>query len=86
MYFHKCSKYKPSSISENYIKPVGILETIHQNVRISGEKGDLYQFIGCFLAGVIRSNLIAVQLDHPVLFQKDRGFIVVVQGAGGILE
>ena len=24
MYFHKYSKYKPSSISENHIKPVGI--------------------------------------------------------------
>ena len=29
-------------------------ETIHQNVRISGEKGDLSHFTGCLLAGVIR--------------------------------
>ena len=42
------------------------LKTIYQNVRISGEKGDLSHFIGCLLAGVIRSKIISVQLDHPV--------------------
>ena len=42
------------------------LETIYQNVRISREKGDLSHFKGCLLAGVIRSKLILVQLDHPV--------------------
>ena len=42
------------------------LETICQNVRMSGEKGDLSHFIGCLLAGVLRSKLIPFQLDHPV--------------------
>ena len=42
------------------------METIDQNVRITGEKGDLSLFIGCLLVGVIRSKLISVQLDHPV--------------------
>ena len=42
------------------------METIYQNVQISREKGDLSHFIGCLLAGVIRSKLISVQLDHPV--------------------
>ena len=31
------------------------------------EKGDLSHFIGCLLAGVIRSKLISVQFDHPVV-------------------
>ena len=61
-------QYKPSNtpICENHIKPVGFLETIYQNVQISREKGDLSHFKGCLLAGVIRSKLILVQLDHPV--------------------
>ena len=42
------------------------METIYQNVQISREKGDLSHYIGCFLAVVIRSNIISVQLDHPV--------------------
>ena len=68
MYFHKYSKYKPSntSIYENYIKPVRIFETINQNVQISREKGDLSHFKGRLLAGVLRSKLISVQLNHPV--------------------
>ena len=68
MYFHKILKYEHSktSICENYVKPVGILKTIYQNVQISGEKGDLSHFRGRLLAGVIRSKLIPFQLDHPV--------------------
>ena len=38
------------------------METIYQNVRISREKRNLSHFI----ARVIRSKLISVQLDHPV--------------------
>ena len=49
------------------MKPVGIFGIIYQNVQISGEKGDLFHFIGCLLARVIRSKLISVQFDHPVV-------------------
>ena len=60
MYFHK---YSQSVKIKNLFK---FFETIYQNVRISGEKGDLSNFIGCFLALVIRSKIISIQLDHPV--------------------
>ena len=48
------------------------LETIFQNVWISGEKGHLSHFIGCLLAGIIRSTLILVLLDHRVILASNK--------------
>ena len=40
------------------------METIYQNVWISGEKGDLSHFIRCLLARVIRSKLMSLPVDR----------------------
>ena len=48
------------------------VETIYQNVRLSGEKGHLSHFIGCLLAGIIRSTLILVLLDHRVILATNK--------------
>ena len=67
MYFHKYSKYKPSSISENHIKPVGIFGNyISKCPDIRRKRRPISLHRGVPPGRSNKVKLISVELDHPV--------------------